>query len=220
MRFSQMLHRLPLLTGLAALLLIGAATAADDDKDFTPIFNGKDFSGLKLILQSKDADPTKTWSVKDGVIECTGKPNGYFATEKPYKNYHLKFEVRYVRPKDLTDDAKFGGNSGVLIHITGDHKVWPKCIEAQGMNKDMGNLFAIGGAKGSFKKDAEAQKKAIKPVGEWNLYEIISKDGELTTKINGIQVSTGKGELTEGPIGWQSEGAEIHFKNIKIKELK
>ena len=26
-------------------------------------------------------------------------------------------------------------------------------------------------------------------------------------------------ELKEGPIGFQSEGAEIHFKNIKIKTL-
>jgi len=26
--------------------------------------------------------------------------------------------------------------------------------------------------------------------------------------------------LTEGLIGFQSEGAEIHFRNIKIKELK
>jgi hypothetical protein len=25
--------------------------------------------------------------------------------------------------------------------------------------------------------------------------------------------------LTEGPIGWQSEGAEIHFRNIRIKKL-
>jgi hypothetical protein len=205
---------LPLLALLFVFSGFGPAPA-QDDKDFTTLFNGKDLTGLKVVGVKDD-----TFKVAEGIIVCTGKPNGYFATEKSYKNYHLIFEVRYARPKDLTDDAKFGGNSGVLIHITGDHKVWPKCIEAQGMNKDMGNLFAIGGAKGSFKKDGEGQKKAIKPVGEWNLYEIISKDGELTSKINGVQVSTGKGDLSEGPIGWQSEGAEIHFKNLKIKEVK
>ena len=214
------LARLLTLAVLTAVLVLAGQTtrAADDDKDFVKLFNGKDFTGLKFEIGK--SDPTKTWSVAEGIIVCTGKPNGYFYTEKSYKNYHLKCDVRYAKPKDLTDDSKFGGNSGVLVHITGDHKVWPKCVEAQGMNKDMANLFAIGGAKGSFKKDAEAQKKAIKPVGEWNLFEVISKDGELTTKVNGAQVSTGKGELTEGPIGWQSEGAEIHFKDIKIKELK
>lgn len=216
MRCIPFPYRLLSLAGLSVLLLLGAVTAAEEDKDFTPLFNGKDMSGFKLIGVKDD-----TFQVKEGVIVCTGKPNGYFATEKAYKNYHLKFEVRYARPKDLTNDADFKGNSGVLIHITGEHKVWPKCVEAQGMNRDMGNLFSIGGApKGSFKKDAEAQKKAIKPVGEWNLYEVISKDGELVAKINGVEVSSGKSDLTEGPIGWQSEGAEIHFKNIRIKELK
>jgi hypothetical protein len=203
---------------LASSGLTAPAGAADKDEGFTDLFNGKDFSGLKFEVGK--SDPTKTWSVKDGVIICTGKPSGYFYTDKPYKNYHLKFEVRYAKPATLTDDSKFGGNSGVLIHITGDQKIWPKCVEAQGMNRDMGNLFAISGAKGSFKKNAEDQKKAIKPVGEWNVFEVISKDGELTTLINGVKVSEGKGDVTEGPIGFQSEGAEIHFKNLKIKEAK
>ena len=208
------------LTLAAAGLLAGSAATPAQDKDegFTPLFNGKDFTGIKFEVGK--SDPTKTFSVKDGAIIVSGKPSGYFYTEKPYKNYHLKFQVRYAKPEGLTDDSKFGGNSGVLVHITGDHKVWPKCIEAQGMNKDLGNIFAIGGAKGSFKKYAEDQKKAIKPVGEWNVYEVISKDGELTTLINGVKVSEGKGDLTEGQIGFQSEGAEIHFKDLKIKEAK
>ena len=38
-------------------------------------------------------------------------------------------------------------------------------------------------------------KKAIK-VGEWNTTEVVSQNGMLTSKINGIEVSSGKGELT------------------------
>ena len=41
-----------------------------------------------------------------------------------------------------------------------------------------------------------------------------------TAKINGTEVSSGKSDLTEGPIGFQSEGALIEFKYIKIKEMK
>jgi hypothetical protein len=37
-------------------------------------------------------------------------------------------------------------------------------------------------------------------------------------KVNGVPVSSGKTELTEGPIGRQSEGAEIHFRNIVLKK--
>ena len=42
----------------------------------------------------------------------------------------------------------------------------------------------------------------------------------ITAKINGTPVSSGKSDLTEGMIGFQSEGAEIHFRNIKIKQIK
>ena len=34
------------------------------------------------------------------------------------------------------------------------------------------------------------------------------------------KVATGKGELKEGPIGIQSEGAELHLKNIRIKVME
>jgi hypothetical protein len=207
---------LGVLVVVALALTSASAQAADDDKDFKPLFNGKDMSGFKFV----PAQGT-TWTVQDGTIICTGKPNGYFHTDKSYKNYHLRFEVKFARPQGLEDETKFGGNSGYLIHIQGEHKVWPKCVEVQGMNRDMGNIFSIGGApRGTFMKDAAAQKATIKPVGQWNVMEIICQDGKITCMINGKKVSEGTSELTEGPIGWQSEGAEIHFKEIKIKEAK
>jgi hypothetical protein len=203
------------------MALLGPTVTADDKKDegFTDIFNGKDFTGWKVILQ-KDADPAKTYSFQDGVIICTGKPNGYFYTDKSYRNYILRYDWRYKRPADLADDGKFGGNSGCLVHIQPPHKVWPKCVEVQGMNRDHGLLlFLQCKGKGSF--DRAAKDKATKPVGEWNTTEITcAADGSITAKINGTAVSSGKGELTDGQIGFQSEGAEIYFRNIIIKELK
>jgi hypothetical protein len=107
------------------------------------------------------------------------------------------------------------------VHIQGlpAKGTWPKCVEVQGENKTHGNIFAIMGAKGSYKFDVKALREARKKVGEWNTTEVISKNGELTSKVNGTQVATGKGELMEGTLGWQSEGAEIHFKNIRIKVM-
>lgn len=202
-----------LLIGFA--LLLGTTWAADDG--FKPLFNGKDFSGLKFEIKG---EPEKTFSVKDGVIVVAGKPAGYFYTDKSYKNYVLVFDWKYARPEKLEDDEKFSGNSGTLVHIQEPHKVWPKCVEVQGMNKAHGQIFAIGGAKGKFTFDGDALKKVRNKVGEWNTTEITSKDGVLTAKVNGSQVSTGEGDVKEGPIGWQSEGVEIHFRNLKIKEQK
>jgi hypothetical protein len=187
--------------------------------DFQKLFNGKNFDGLKFVLAKKDAEPEKTWSIKDGVIICTGQPNGYFHTEKSYKDYVLRYDWLFVRPKDLTDDSKFLGNSGCLVHIQEPHKVWPKCVEVQGMNRDHGKLLFLG-TKGEGTFDRKAKDKATKPVGEWNTTEITCKaDGSITAKINGVEVSSGKSDLTQGVIGFQSEGAEIHFRNIVLRPM-
>jgi hypothetical protein len=198
----------------AGAVLLASGAGADepvkvkDEAGFTPLFNGKDLSGWKLIVGGK-ADPKKTFTVKDGVVDVTGHPNGYFYTDKSYKNYILRFEWRYPEK---------AGNSGCLVHIQPPHRVWPKCVEVQGLYTDHGHIFGVG-AKGNYKVDKAAQKKALKPHQEWQTTEVISKDGRLASLVNGIEVSSGKGELTEGQIGFQSEGVEIQFRNIRIKVL-
>jgi hypothetical protein len=217
---------LPILALAAAfmgLFSLAAAGEKKDDEGFRPLFNGKDFTGWKFQLEG-NADPAKTWSIKDGVIICTGHPNGFFYTDKSYKNYVLRYDWQYARPKDLKDESEFKGNSGCLVHIrkpeAGIMGIWPNCVEVQGMNLDHGKLLFLPRDQGKEKYDRAARDKAVKPVGQWNTTEIICQDGAITAKINGTEVSSGKGELVEGMIGFQSEGAEIHFKNIKIKEGK
>ena len=127
----------------------------------------------------------------------------------------------YERPEGLTDDAKFDGNSGLLLHVQKPHKVWPKSIEVQLMNADSGHTFAIFGSQFTGAKNAQAQKKAIKPVGQWNHLEVTCQDGRITSTINGIEVDRGTGASPDsGHIGWQSEGGPIQFRGIMIKRLK
>ena len=58
-----MLRRyLPLLALLAGLAWLGTAVAADDDKDFKPLFNGKDFTGWKVVIGGKEAPPGETFA--------------------------------------------------------------------------------------------------------------------------------------------------------------
>jgi hypothetical protein len=228
MHVMSWLRWVALLAVLAGTALLGSATAADDKKEgFTDLFDGKDLTDWKIFLnpKAKDADPSKTWSVKDGIIICTGHPDGFLYTDKSYKDYVLLYDWQYKRPEGLTNDKGFRGNSGCLVNIQHPEKpvlgVWPECLEVQGMNRDHGMLLYIPrkGGKGTF--DRAAKDKAVKPVGEWNTTEITCRgDGSVNAKINGIEVSSGKGTPTEGRIGFQSEGAEIHFRNIKIKELK
>jgi len=213
------MKRIWVTAALLGALVVWLGTSRAGEGEFKNLFNGQDLKGWRFLVP-KTADPDKTFMVQDGIIVVSGKPDGYFFTDKSYKNYILRFDWRYKRPKGLEDDEKFGGNSGLLVHIQEPHKVWPKCVEVQGMNREHGNTFGVGGAKGKFKFDKQALLDVRKPVGEWNTTEIICDGGAITAKVNGKQVCTGKGELEEGQIGFQSEGAKIYFRNIKIKEKK
>jgi hypothetical protein len=201
---------------IAAALVVALSLAARAaDEEFQPLVKGTDPSQFELAGIGPD-----TIRIEDGVVHISGKPNGYFATKDSHKNYVVSFEWMYERPEGLQDDSKFDGNSGCLVHIQPPHKVWPQCIEVQLMNRDAGNIFAINGSKFTGKKDADAQKRAIKPVGQWNQEEITCKDGAITCTINGVQISTGTGASPDhGQVAWQSEGRPIQFRNLKIKPL-
>lgn len=205
------------LLALATVVTLACGTfAADKDEGWTPLFNGKDLSGLKVKFKDadRDADPAKTFSVKDGALIVSGKPTSYIYTDGSYKDYVLKFDWRF--PEGSSPES----NSGCLVHIQTPHKVMPKSVEPQGRYKDHGKLFFIG-VKGVGKFDEKAHKKALRPMGEWSTTEVIcAPDGTVSVKLNGIPVSSGKTELTSGPIGFQCEGWEIHFRNIRIKEMK
>jgi len=199
------------------LFALSNSNAADkDDEGFHDLFNGKDFTGWKIFMPG--VFEANTWSIKDGEIVCTGHPNGYFYTEKPHKNYIIRYDWKYIKPEE---GKKSIYNSGLLVHIQGPKKVWPKCVEVQGANANHGFLYFLECKKIESKYDQKLKDKVTKPIGEWNTTETTCKDdGSIVAKINGTEVSWGKSDLTEGLIGFQSEGAEIHFRNIKIKELK
>jgi hypothetical protein len=202
-------------TRLSIIIALLAVPAFADE--WTPIFNGKDLTGLKVQFgpKDKDADPAKTFTVKEEALIVSGKPTCYIYTDKSYSNYVLTYEWRF--PEGSSPDS----NSGCLVHITPPHKVMPKCVEPQGRYRDHGKIFYLGVKAMEDKFDAEAHKKALKPMGQWSTTEVTCKaDGTVSVKLNGVPISSGKTELTSGPIGFQSEGSEIHFRNIKIKELK
>ena len=142
-----MLRSLRFVMAAAFLAACALATAsrAGDDKGFKPLFNGKNLDGWKIFLKDDKADPAKAISVNDGEIQVSGADGtfGYFHTTKSFKNYVLTFDWRYQRPEKLEDDKKFGGNSGLLMHIQEPHKVWPTSLEVQGANGRHGSFIGI-----------------------------------------------------------------------------
>ena len=201
---------------LATVLALSPTAFAADKDEGTPLFNGKDLAGLKVQFKDadKDADPARTFTVRDGALIVSGKPTCYIYTEKSYKDYVLTYEWRFP------EGSSPASNSGCLVHITPPHKVMPRCVEPQGRYRDHGKLFFLG-VKGQGTFDDAAHKKALRPMGQWSTTEVTCKaDGTVSVKLNGTPVATGKSELTSGPIGFQSEGSEVHFRNIKVKAMK
>ncbi|MGC8643914.1 MAG: 3-keto-disaccharide hydrolase [Isosphaeraceae bacterium] len=208
---------------LLAVLVLGVpgTRAAEAEETWTPLFNGKDFDGFAFHLGNAGADNAGTFTVSDGMIICTGKPAGYMYTKKRYSRYTLEYDWTFVRPAGLKDDRKFRSNSGCLVHIGEENAlgVWPRSIEVQGAHSQAGLILPIPrNLKCKVTDDGKARARVLKPVGQWQTTRIEVDGGNMIISLNGTVVSTVRDcELTEGPIGFQSEGAEIHMKNIRIR---
>ncbi|HYF00817.1 MAG TPA: DUF1080 domain-containing protein [Planctomycetota bacterium] len=238
----------------AALLVLvacagHAASRADDG--FTPLFNGKDLAGWKV----PEGD-NGHWKVVDGVIdydagsEAKGDKNLW--SEKEYKDFTLRLEWRiketpYVNPnvpvilpdgthkKDETGkeikQAIPDSDSGVYIRGSGKHQVniwcWPiGSGEVYGVRMDKATPPEV-------RAGVTPKKKADKPVGEWNAFEITVKGDRLWVTLNGEAVIENALLPNLPPSGrialqhhgskkngqWTSPPALVQFRNISIKEL-
>ena len=199
-----------------------------DETGFKPLFNGRDFTGFKFLLGPNckpaplgcgKSDPGTVYRIVDGTIVCSGKTQGYMYTEEKHLNFTLRFDYRFEPPADWDheDGVVFYGNSGYFLFVN-EHQVWPKGIQIEGyhrlpltsmpMNTRIESTVVPG-----------AIQQAMRPLGSWNSVEIVSKDGQVRSSLNGILIETiSEHEFTEpGTIGFESEGSEIHWRNIRIK---
>ena len=185
----------------------------------TYLFNGADMTGWKHFLPGGEK-MEGTWNVADGVLICKGQPIGYIYTEKEFTNFNLKLEWRF---NPITKKA---GNSGVLFRRTGPHEVWPKSVEAQLQSGSAGDFWCIGEfpmktvAERTRGRNTRKTHGNEHPIGEWNEYEIIVDHGNVTLIVNG-EVLNKAWDVAETPgnICLQSEGAEIHFRKIRLERL-
>lgn len=212
---------LVLLAGLLATGCRGICPCAGGKK--VSLWNGKDFSGWKLFLADSSVDVMDVWSVRDGVIRCEGKPNGYMRTTKAYADYHLHLQWRW--PAEPT-------NSGVLLHVQLPDEVWPKCIESQLQSGNAGDFWILShsGITVDGKRYEDPQNKYVHvkkkhessetPAGQWNTYDIYCRGDTVRSVVNGIEQNSGvQATPSRGYIALQSEGSPIEFRDIYIEPL-
>jgi hypothetical protein len=252
------MHRIRCVYLFAANLLFAAALlapAADNapPAGFTSLFNGKDLTGWKV-----PAGDNGHWKVVDGTIDCDAKSEAKgeksLWTEKSYRDFvllldwRLKLEPGYKNkvPVILPDGShlKVDGkevrveiddvDSGIYLRGSSKSQVniwmWPiGSGEVYGYRMD-------GKMPAEVRAGVTPKKRADKPRGEWNHFEITMKGDRLTVKLNGEEVISNAelpGVPKEGPIALQHHGSWnaktnawagppslVQFRNIYIKELQ
>jgi len=194
---------------------------------FTTLFNGKDLTGWKGLvqdpparakmsaeeLQQKQVDADKRmnehWTVKDGVIEFDGKGDS-LCTIKDYADFELLVDWK----------IKDRGDSGIYLRGAPQVQIWDP------VNFGLGS----GGLYNNQKNPDKPLVKADNPIGEWNTFRIIITGEKVTVYLNNqlvVQNTTmenywerDKPIYPFGQIELQNHGDQLWFKNIYIREIK
>ena len=226
-----MLHTRWLGVCLGSLLLV-APLAADDSDGFVHMFDGKTLDGWVNV----NCHPS-TFFVKDGEIITTGRPTGYLRTAKQYENFIAEFDWMHVNTKEVGNSGFFvwcdplpavgtGYSRGIEVQVLVNLEYRDKKT-GQVTASSHGDLFSIWGARCKpdrphpigWERCMPSENRA-KGGGEWNHYKVVANDGVLKLHVNGKEVSSvSQCSPRKGYLALESEGAECHFKNLKIKEL-
>lgn len=200
------------------------------DPGFVDLFNGKDLSGWIDVNTSPD-----TWSVnEEGLLICKGHPIGVMRSDRMYENFILIIEWRHMEA---------GGNSGIFLWSDArpEGNRLPKGMEVQMLELEYpfiharkgvprhlgyvsGELFGAGGMKAvpENPRGSRSMSREFRclPKGQWNRYVVVAVDGTVKLSINGKFVNgIRESGFRKGYLCLESEGAEIHFRKVRIMEL-
>lgn len=175
------------------------------------LFNGKDLSGWTI-------HGTEKWYVENGYLVCESGPDkkyGYLSTDKQYKNFILEYDFK----------LEANGNSGVFIRssIEGT-KISGWQVEVAPPGNGTGGIYESYG-RGWLTKPTAEKESSLSADG-WNRGKIEVNNDEITTWLNGNQISNIKDAKIGAANGFialqihDGGGIKVRWKNIKIKEIK
>jgi beta-glucanase (GH16 family) len=210
----------------AVVLLVGGAISAQapaipPHKAAIVLFDGTNLDHFDTFLKTKglNSDPEHVFQVEDGVLHVSGKEMGYVITKQAYHDYYLRAEFKWGEGT-FGDRAGKARDSGILYDIQGEQKVWPRSIEFQITEGGTGDFWMTDGAEnvvGFRDKVGDLEK----PHGEWNVLELVTHGNDVKQYVNGKLANEGTDPSpAEGKILFQSEGAEVFFRDIKLYPLK
>jgi hypothetical protein len=210
------------------------------DAEWESLFDGVTSSGWHSY--GKDS-LGKAWKMEDSALHLDAsvksdwqtKNGGDIVTDKEYENFHLKLEWKISK----------GGNSGIMFYVKEDTAKYKYPWETGPEMQVVDNVGHPDGkspltSAGSLYDLIPVSKNSVKRAGEWNAVEIIADHGKLDLYLNNEHVISTTlwddawrkliagskfatmpdfGTFKKGRISLQDHGADVWFRNIKIKRL-
>jgi hypothetical protein len=206
----------------------------DDDEGFVQIFNGKDLTGWKglvenpiarrkmdaktLATKQKEADRImyEGWTVKDGELLFLGKGDN-LATIKDYGNIEMWVDWK------IYDDGHKEGDAGIYLRGTPQVQIWDTSRVSVGAQVGSGGLY------NNQVHESKPLVVADNPLGEWNVFYIKMIDDKVTVFLNGVLVTDNVilenywdrnlPLFAKEQIELQAHGSRIGYRDIFIREL-
>ncbi|MBI3882205.1 MAG: DUF1080 domain-containing protein [Verrucomicrobia bacterium] len=193
--------------------------ASKHSEGFKSVFNGKDFDGW--------AGPVENYEVNDGAIMCKPHKGGTPYTKEEFENFVARVEFK-LPP---------GGNNGLALryHGSGDTAYVGMC-EVQVLDDTDAKYAKLDPRQycGSVYGQIAVHRGYLRPVGEWNFYEVTVNGPRITVELNGTVVLDGDvskvtefmankahpgKDRTSGHFGFAGHNDPVAFRNISIKKL-
>lgn len=203
------------------------------------LFDGETFDGWQRY---GGGEVGKAWKIKDGAMyldvsnreDWGPEDGGDIVTVDEFEDFHFQIEWKISE----------NGNSGIMFYVqdTGEYGYpWMTGPEMQILDNDGhpdGKI--ITHRSGDLYDLIACSEETVRPVGEWNLAEIVSKEGKLELYLNNVLVVStsmwtdewyemianskfkdmpGFGRYQKGRIALQDHSDEVWFRNIRIRKL-
>ncbi len=196
-------------------------TAVASEDGFVPLFDGKTLAGWQGALDGHQ--------VVDGEIRSRPGVGGNLLTTAEYGDFELRFDFR------LTP----GANNGLGLRAPPEGDAAFEGIELQILDDGHPKYAGLKPWQmhGSVYGVVAAERGCLKPVGEWNEERVTVRGSQLTVVVNGRKILAADltafrdGQPTpdgrkhpglareKGHVGFLGHGDEVHFRNIRIREL-
>jgi HEAT repeat protein len=205
--------------------------AMPKDPGFVPMFNGKDLTGWKGLVENPiarakmskeelaqkqkavDATIGESWTVKDGMIVFNGKGNN-LCSVKDYGDFEMWVDWRITK----------SGDSGIYLRGTPQVQIWDTS------RTDVGAQVGSGGLYNNQKNPSKPTQVADNPVNDWNTFYIKMVGERVTVILNGIKVvdniplenywDRSIPIFPSGAIELQAHGTDLGFRDIYVREIK